>query len=154
MDSHDLKRLILIQHQDCGWYKDLPFHLHSSPEPRQRQEEDLRRARAALAKERPELSVELYYAGWDASQHITIDAVYWLMPTYPQIAWHGAMALLMGLLIGLEREHSQRGDEPLFAGVRTFPIIVLSGYLSGLLTQAGFTWVLPVALGGDLRASW
>ena len=70
------------------------------------------------------------------------------MPTYPQIAWHGAMALLIGLLIGVEREHSQRADEPLFAGVRTFPIIVLSGYLSGLLTQAGFTWVLPVALAG------
>ncbi len=70
------------------------------------------------------------------------------MPTYPQIAWQGAMALLMGLLIGIEREHSQRGDEPLFAGVRTFPLIVLSGYLSGLLTRAGFTWVLPVALAG------
>ena len=70
------------------------------------------------------------------------------MPTYPQIAWHGAMALLMGLLIGIEREHSQRADEPLFAGVRTFPIIVLSGYLCGLLTQVGFTWVLPVALAG------
>jgi len=70
------------------------------------------------------------------------------MPTYTQIAWHGAMALLMGLLIGLEREHSQRVDEPIFAGVRTFPIIVLSGYLSGLLTQAGFTWALPVALAG------
>jgi uncharacterized membrane protein (DUF4010 family) len=71
------------------------------------------------------------------------------MPAYPQIAWHGAMALLMGLLIGLERQHSQRDEaEPLFAGVRTFPIIVLTGYLSGLLTQAGFTWVLPVALAG------
>jgi uncharacterized membrane protein (DUF4010 family) len=58
------------------------------------------------------------------------------------------MALLMGLLIGLEREHSQRADEPLFAGVRTFPVIVLCGYLSGLLTVAGFTWVLPVALAG------
>jgi uncharacterized membrane protein (DUF4010 family) len=70
------------------------------------------------------------------------------MPTYAQIAWQGAMALLMGMLIGLEREHSQRADEPLFAGVRTFPIIVLSGYLCGLLTKAGYTWVLPVALAG------
>jgi len=69
------------------------------------------------------------------------------MPPYAQIAWQGGMALLIGLLIGLERQHSQRGDEPLFAGVRTFPIIVLSGYLSGLLSTAGFTWVLPVALG-------
>jgi uncharacterized membrane protein (DUF4010 family) len=71
-----------------------------------------------------------------------------LMTSYTQIAFQGAMALLMGLLIGLEREHSQRVDEPLFAGVRTFPIIVLSGYLCGLLTKAGFTWVLPVALAG------
>ena len=30
VDSHDLKRLILIQHQDCRWYKALPLHLHSS----------------------------------------------------------------------------------------------------------------------------
>ncbi len=75
VDTHDLKRLILIQHQDCGWYKELPFHLHSSSEPRARQEEDLRRAHAALARERPELSVQLYYAGWDASEHISIDAV-------------------------------------------------------------------------------
>jgi uncharacterized membrane protein (DUF4010 family) len=70
------------------------------------------------------------------------------MPTYTQIAWHGAMVLLMGLLIGIEREHSVGEEEPLFAGVRTFPIIGLIGYLCGLLTQAGFTWVLPVALAG------
>ena len=75
VDAHDLKRLILIQHQDCGWYKELPHHLHSSSDPRQRQEQDLRRARAALTKERPELSVELYYAGWDASQRVTIEGV-------------------------------------------------------------------------------
>lgn len=75
VDAHDLKRLILIQHQDCGWYKELPFHLHSSTEPRLRQEEDLRRARQTLAREHPHLSVELYYLGWDAQNQITVDAV-------------------------------------------------------------------------------
>ena len=75
VDSHDLKRLILIQHQDCQWYKSLPLHLHTSAAPRQRQEEDLRRARTALAKERPDLSIELYYAGWDANRHITVESV-------------------------------------------------------------------------------
>jgi hypothetical protein len=75
LDAHDLKRLILIQHQDCGWYRKLPFHLHSSQEPRKRQEEDLRRARHALTKERPELSVELYYAGWDATDVITMEPI-------------------------------------------------------------------------------
>jgi len=75
VEEHHLTRLILIQHQDCGWYKELPFHLHSSTEPRERQEEDLRRARAALVKERPDLRVELYYAGWDANHRITISDV-------------------------------------------------------------------------------
>ena len=75
VDAHRVKRLILIQHQDCAWYRTVPLHLHSSPEPRLRQEEDLRRARAALAKERPQLSIELYYAGWDANKHITIESV-------------------------------------------------------------------------------
>ena len=74
-DAHELQRLILIQHQDCQWYKSIPLHLHSSPEPRRRQEQDLRRAQAALAKERPGLSIELYYAGWDASRHVTIEQV-------------------------------------------------------------------------------
>jgi len=45
------------------------------------------------------------------------------MLTYTQIAFNGAMALLMGLLIGLEREHSiglerehSQKDIPLIAG--------------------------------------
>jgi uncharacterized membrane protein (DUF4010 family) len=70
------------------------------------------------------------------------------MPTLLQIAWQGAMALLVGFLIGLERERARRADEPLVAGIRTFPVIVLSGYLCGILTRAGYTWALPVALGG------
>ncbi len=75
VDSHDLKRLILIQHQDCAWYKDLPLHLHSSSEPRSRQEEDLRRIGHAVAKERPALALELYYAGWNASDEVAVDTV-------------------------------------------------------------------------------
>ena len=70
------------------------------------------------------------------------------MPTLLQIAYHGAMVLLMGLLIGLERQHSQKTDEPLFAGFRTFPVIALTGFLSGLLARAGFPWMLPVAMAG------
>src|SRR5215471_5651503 len=42
VENHDIRRLILIQHQDCAWYKSLPRHLHASPEPRKGQEEDLR----------------------------------------------------------------------------------------------------------------
>jgi uncharacterized membrane protein (DUF4010 family) len=69
------------------------------------------------------------------------------MLTYTQIAFNGAMALLMGLLIGIEREHSQE-DVPLFAGIRTFPLITLFGFLCGLAARAGWGWMLPVGLVG------
>jgi hypothetical protein len=75
VENHELRRLILIAHQDCGWYKSLPLHLHSSSIPRERQEEDLRRAQRALMKDFPELQIELYYAGWDGSDQITVDSI-------------------------------------------------------------------------------
>ena len=69
------------------------------------------------------------------------------MLTYAQIAFNGAMALLMGLLIGIEREHSQE-DIPLFAGIRTFPLITMFGFLCALAARAGWGWMLPVGLVG------
>jgi hypothetical protein len=75
MDNHAIRRIILIQHQDCAWYQALPPHLHASPEPRQRQEQDLGRIAIALKKDFPDLKVELYYAGCDPSDRITIDVI-------------------------------------------------------------------------------
>ncbi len=69
------------------------------------------------------------------------------MLTYTQIAFDGAMVLLMGLLIGIEREHAQK-DTPLIAGIRTFPLITLFGFLCGLAARAGWGWMLPVGLAG------
>ena len=67
------------------------------------------------------------------------------MQTYTQIAFNGAMALLMGLLIGVEREHAHK-DLPWFAGIRTFPLITLFGFLCALAAQSGAKWMLPVGL--------
>jgi len=74
-EVHKIRRLILIQHQDCGFYKTMPAHLHASAEPRQRQEQDLRRVKDAMKRDLPQLAVELYYAGWDATDRVTIDSV-------------------------------------------------------------------------------
>jgi hypothetical protein len=74
-EQHKIERLILIQHQDCAFYRTIPAHLHSSPHPRQRQEQDLRRVREALRKDLPQLVVDAYYAGWDSTDRIQIDAV-------------------------------------------------------------------------------
>ncbi len=30
VERHGIRRLILIQHQDCAWYKTMPLHLHAS----------------------------------------------------------------------------------------------------------------------------
>jgi hypothetical protein len=65
VENHDIGRLILIQHQDCAWYKSLPLHLHASAEPRRRQEDDLRKLAKTLRSDFPQLRAELYYAAWD-----------------------------------------------------------------------------------------
>jgi hypothetical protein len=75
MEKHAIRRLILIQHQDCAWYKTMPAHLHDSAEPRKRQEQDLGRVKAAMKKDFPNLTVELYYAAWDAADRVTIDSI-------------------------------------------------------------------------------
>jgi len=73
--KHESRRLILIAHQDCHWYEGLPFHLHTSSDPRHRQEEDLRRARKSILEEFPDLTVEMYYAGWDTSDQVSIETI-------------------------------------------------------------------------------
>jgi len=74
-EMHKISRLILIQHQDCAFYRSMPFELHSEANLRQRQEQDLRRIKELARKEFPHLSVELYYAGWDATERVTIESV-------------------------------------------------------------------------------
>jgi uncharacterized membrane protein (DUF4010 family) len=57
-----------------------------------------------------------------------------------------AIALLLGLLLGLERERGRHPEEPLFAGIRTFPLIAVSGYLGALAGAHGAPLALPAVL--------
>jgi uncharacterized membrane protein (DUF4010 family) len=59
----------------------------------------------------------------------------------PELVMRFAIALLIGGLIGLEREHARQQEEvKAFAGIRTFPLIGLLGCTAALL--------------GDLAGSW
>ena len=76
VEIHQLRRLILIQHQDCGFYKSMSAHLHVPPDfLRLRQEDDLRRIRESLARELSQLAVDTHYASWDSSDRILIEPV-------------------------------------------------------------------------------
>jgi len=70
------------------------------------------------------------------------------MPDYPHIAAQVALVVAIGLLTGLEREHERKEGDPLFAGIRTFPLIALVGYVAGLFGKLGFDAALAVALAG------
>ncbi len=48
-----------------------------------------------------------------------------------------AIALGLGLLVGLQREHAETG----MAGIRTFPLVTLFGVLAGALGEAWGAWV-------------
>ena len=63
-----------------------------------------------------------------------------------------AIALMIGLLLGLERESGRRpaADAPpkieLFAGIRTFPLFSLAGYVGALGSAHGAPLALPAVL--------
>jgi uncharacterized membrane protein (DUF4010 family) len=62
-------------------------------------------------------------------------------PMFQQIG----ISLLLGLLVGLQREHVTNG----FAGMRTFPLITVLGTLSAMLaTQMGAAWIVAAAMLG------
>lgn len=59
------------------------------------------------------------------------------------------IAVLLGLLVGLEREWAKAGDKPLFAGIRTFPSISLLGATAAMVSDhQGAGWFLAVAFFG------
>ncbi len=59
VEAHRLERVVLISHQDCGWYK----RLHGGNDDHQaRQMDDLRRARADLMETLPSVRVDAYFA--------------------------------------------------------------------------------------------
>src|SRR5690349_9518457 len=55
------------------------------------------------------------------------------------------VAVAAGLLVGIEREHRGQAD-PSFGGVRTFPLIALSGALAALTAPALGPWLLAAGL--------
>jgi uncharacterized membrane protein (DUF4010 family) len=55
------------------------------------------------------------------------------------------IALLLGLLLGLERERA-KGDQALFAGIRTFPLFALCGFFAALAARQGVPLALPAVL--------
>ena len=69
-------------------------------------------------------------------------------PGLPLLA-EGAIALGLGLVIGLEREHrhvDERDKPEPILGVRTFALLCLAGWLSAVLAER-WAWMPPLLLG-------
>lgn len=56
--------------------------------------------------------------------------------------------IFIGLLIGLEREHSRSKDQKIFAGIRTFPLIGILGFITALASSITSEWVYVSVLLG------
>lgn len=57
------------------------------------------------------------------------------------------VSLGIGLILGLEREYDKLKGELGFAGIRTFPIVTLLGYVMGHLSLTFTPWFLIVGMG-------
>ena len=63
--------------------------------------------------------------------------------------WRFAFTLLIGALIGLEREfHQQKAESPDFAGIRTFSLISLLGAVAAFLVKDYGVILAALAMGG------
>ncbi|MFB6258620.1 MAG: MgtC/SapB family protein, partial [Flavobacteriales bacterium] len=65
------------------------------------------------------------------------------------------IAVGIGVLMGLEREYSKKGGEEttnteIFAGIRTFPLIAILGYLLMFLGRELSIWIFTVGTLGIL----
>jgi uncharacterized membrane protein (DUF4010 family) len=70
------------------------------------------------------------------------------MPGIEEPLGGALVALLIGLLLGLDRERAERGHAVVFAGIRTFPLVALCGYLGALGGLNGLPLLLPAVLLG------
>jgi len=63
------------------------------------------------------------------------------------VIWNFATALLIGAMLGIEREKHKRGEGASIGGLRTFILFSLIGALGGWLTQALATpWILAAVI--------
>lgn len=74
------------------------------------------------------------------------------LPADPALAARLAVALLVGLVVGVEREWSgdREGERQRFAGLRTFGLYGLAGGLAGLLASTGWPAAGAVLLAGGI----
>lgn len=73
--------------------------------------------------------------------------------TFPDFEpwWRFATAILIGALLGLEREFVQQKEGSSdFAGIRTFSLIALLGALTAYMADLWDDWVIMIAMGGLL----
>jgi len=52
-----------------------------------------------------------------------------------------AIAIFIGAFVGLEREHSRSENEKTFAGIRTFPLISIFGFMTALVSTITTLWI-------------
>tara|TARA_R110000868_G_scaffold83058_4_gene234700 strand:+ start:19671 stop:20942 length:1272 start_codon:yes stop_codon:yes gene_type:complete len=60
------------------------------------------------------------------------------------------ISLGIGLILGLEREYDKLKEEQGFAGIRTFPIVAIIGFVLGNLSQIYTLWIVIIAVSSFL----
>ena len=54
------------------------------------------------------------------------------------------IAILIGILIGLEREHSRAKASKIFAGIRTYPLLSMLGFSAALVASVTNVWMYGI----------
>jgi hypothetical protein len=68
-DLEKPRRIVLIGHEECAWYRDLRFRRHAAPA-RERITGDLKRVAEDVSERFPQACVEAYYASYAGGQTV------------------------------------------------------------------------------------
>lgn len=77
VEYHGIKRIVIIAHEDCGWYANfVPQFFNIIGSMRDRQEKDMEHARRVLKELFPGVAVDLYYASIEPEDRIKIEVAH------------------------------------------------------------------------------
>jgi len=79
-----------------------------------------------------------------ASKYFLTHGFEFALPEIGILAQRLGIAILIGMLIGLEREFARGREQNSFAGARTFPIIALFGFLAAMIASMTYIWLYSI----------
>lgn len=74
--GHGLKRVVVIMHEDCAWYRDfVPTYVHIKGTVKEQQIQDMLTTKLMMKEEFSDIKVEMFYAAMTPAKRVVFNKV-------------------------------------------------------------------------------